>query len=157
MARPNGTYPYETLIRHTPDGLAISHRTITLFDGREFIGDPMPLTGGGVTALKDPALTALAKSFSAAAVDALAASGEVVKQVETLTAERTALTAERATLVEQVATLETAVAALGTTEKGLEIAKRLRKADAERRKVAVEKEIEDLEAAAVEVEAEGPK
>lgn len=115
MARPNGTYPYETLIRHTPDGLAISHRTITLFDGREFIGDPLPLTGEGVTELKDPALTALAADFSAAAVDALAASDGAVKQIETLTAEKVALAA-------QVAKLETAVAALGTTEQGLALA-----------------------------------
>ncbi len=143
MTRPNGTYPYETLIRHTPGGLAISHRTITLFDGREFISDPLPLTGEGVTDLKDPAVTALAADFSAAAVDAHAESAEAVKQVETLTSERDALR-------EQVAKLETAVAALGTTEQGMALAK--------------QQEIDRLEAAKIETEerlaalkGEGPK
>lgn len=83
MARPDGIYPYETLIRHVPDGLGISHATITVVNGREYPGDPLPLTGDGLTALDDPALKALGESFSAAVADERDA---LKSQVETLTA-----------------------------------------------------------------------
>ena len=90
MSRPDGTYPYETLMRHTPGGVAVSHRTLTVVGGKEYEGEPQPLTGEGLTDLKDPALTALIESVNTTALAAAAERDALTQQVATITAERDA-------------------------------------------------------------------
>lgn len=103
MARPDGIYPYETLIRHLPDGLGISHATITVVNGREYPGDPLPLTGDWLTALDVPALRALGELFSASVFDERDA---LKSQVETLAASVAENDATIAALRSQVASYE---------------------------------------------------
>lgn len=98
MARADGTYPDRLTIVFTPNGLAMSLSSVVVFGGREYPGDPLPLTGEGLTALNDPALTALAESFAAeiaAERDALAAErDEAVAAKTAAETERDALQAQ---------------------------------------------------------------
>jgi hypothetical protein len=80
------TRPYEVLARFNRDGTVsgVSVRTIITVDGRDFESDPTPLAE-----TTDPAFTAFAAQFAAAAVT-----------------QRDALAAECATLRQRVAELE---------------------------------------------------
>lgn len=84
--------PYEVLARFGADGnvAGVSVRHITTVNGREYEGDPQPLSG-----TDDPEFAVFAESFAAAAV-----------------AERDSLLAEKQTLTQQVATLTTEKAAV---------------------------------------------
>lgn len=59
------TRPYELLARFAPDGTiaGVHVRTITTVNGRDFEGDPQPLSDAS-----DPAFVAFAESFAAAVV-----------------------------------------------------------------------------------------
>jgi hypothetical protein len=85
------TRPYELLVRFAPDGTigGCSVRTITTVNGRDFEGDPQPLTG-----TSDPAFAAFANQFAMTAVAEL----ETARgQLATIQA---ALTAANAKIVE---------------------------------------------------------
>lgn len=90
MTRPNGTYPDRLTVVFTPNGLACSLSSVTVVNGRDYPGDPLPLTGKGLTALNHPDLTALAEAFSTS-----------------IAAERDAITLERDTAAEAAATVPT--------------------------------------------------
>jgi len=118
MTRPNGTYPDRLTVVFTPNGLACSLSSVTVVNGRDYPGDPLPLTGKGLTALNHPDLTALAEAFStsiAAERDALAESlasmtaerDSLAESLAAMTAERDAITLERDTAAEAAATVPT--------------------------------------------------
>lgn len=81
------TRPYELFARFASDGTVagVSVRTITTVGGRDYESDPAPLSGA-----TDPAFTAFAEQFSAAAISVRDAA---LEQVAALTAEVTRLTA----------------------------------------------------------------
>jgi|GEM_PF-2613573 len=83
------TRPYELLARFAPDGKigGVSVRTITTVNGREFESDPQPLSGP-----TDPAFTAFATQFAAAAVTERNAA---TSQRDSMQTELNARTAER--------------------------------------------------------------
>jgi hypothetical protein len=89
------TKPYELLARFRPDGTVsgVSVRTITTISGRDYEGDPTPLAGA-----TDPAFTAFAADFAAAAVaerDAAIAERDTARaSLATVTAERDAARSE---------------------------------------------------------------
>ena len=83
------TTPYELLTRFRPDGTVagVSTRTLTTVGGRTYESDPVPLADS-----TDPAFTAFASQFSAAAV---AERDAAVASLATVTASLTSVTAER--------------------------------------------------------------
>lgn len=118
MTRPNGTYPDRLTVVFTPSGLACSLSSVTVVNGRDYPGDPLPLTGEGLTALNHPDLAALAEAFStsiAAERDSLAESlasmtaerDSLAESLAAMTAERDAITLERDTAAEAAATVPT--------------------------------------------------
>lgn len=103
------TRPYELLARFALDGsvAGVSVRTITTINGRDFEGDPEPLSGAS-----DPAFTAFASQFAAGAV---AERDTLQSQVTTLTIERDTLQSQADTipgLQSQIEELATAKAEL---------------------------------------------
>jgi len=109
MTRPNGTYPDRLTVVFTPSGLACSLSSVTVVNGRDYPGDPLPLTGEGLTALNHPDLAALAEAFStsiAAERDSLAESlASMTAERDSITAERDAMAAERDSLAESLASM----------------------------------------------------
>lgn len=89
------TKPYELLARFNRDGTVagVSVRFITTVNGRDFEGDPQPLSG-----TSDPAFKAFAEQFAAAVVAerdaAVAAKTAAESALATVTAERDAARAE---------------------------------------------------------------
>lgn len=119
--------PYELLVRFSSNGSVsgVSVRYLFNLNGKVIEGDPEPLAG-----TNDPAFTAFAEQFAAAAVtereELAAEKAELESQVTTLTTERdtallqvatstnekTALTEANATLTEQLAAANARIAAL---------------------------------------------
>ncbi len=93
------------LARFAPNGTVagVSVRTITTVNGRDFEGDPVPLSGTG-----DAAFAAFADQFAAA----------IVAERDTLAAQVNVLTAEKATLQARVSELEAELAS-GVDENGV--------------------------------------
>lgn len=98
--------PYELLARFRPDGtVAGAHaRTLTTVGGRTYESDPVPLADA-----TDPAFTAFASQFSAAAV---AERDAAVADLATATASLTSVTAERDAALAQVASLQAELEAI---------------------------------------------
>lgn len=94
--------PYEVLARFGGDGkvAGVSVRYITTVNGRDYEGDPQPLSG-----TDDPAFAMFAKSFSAAAV----------AERDTLAADKATLTAELATANATIATRDATITQHETT------------------------------------------
>lgn len=101
------TRPYELLARFAQDGTVagVSVRTITTVDGRDFEGDPRPLSGAS-----DAAFRAFAEQFAAAATterDSLRGQLATAQQsIETLTSERDSALASLAELQGKAEELE---------------------------------------------------
>ncbi len=93
------TRPYELLARFNQAGgvAGVSVRTITTVNGRDYEGDPEPLSG-----VNDPAFTQFASQFSASAVaerDQLASDKSALETLrDSLTGERDQLLTDKATL-----------------------------------------------------------
>lgn len=95
--------PYELLARFAADGTiaGVSVRTITTINGRDFEGDPQPLSGAS-----DPAFVAFANQFAAA----------TVSERDALQTQVTALTAERDTYKTQADTIPGLTAQIETLQ-----------------------------------------
>jgi len=136
-------------MRHTPGGVAVSHRTLTVVGGKEYEGEPQPLTGEGLTDLKDPALTALIESVNTTALAAAAERDALTQQVATITAERDAaaqsLDTVAAAHTEALAAKDTEIAKLNEY---INAVADLPKAQ----EIAKQKEIERLEAEQLAIE-----
>ena len=100
------TQPYELMARFKPDGTVagVSVRTIETVGGRDYESDPVPLADA-----TDPAFTAFAETFSAAAV---AERDAAVASLATATASLTTVTAERDAALSQVESLQAELDAL---------------------------------------------
>lgn len=100
------TRPYELLARFAPDGTVagVSVRTITTMNGRDYEGDPQPLSGA-----EDPAFIGFADQFAAAAFAEL-----------TMTkSDRDDLQKELNEATEQITTLQSSIAELDATREQL--------------------------------------
>ena len=98
--------PYELLARFAANGsvAGVSVRTITNVNGRDYEGDPQPLSGA-----TDPAFTEFAAAFSAAIV---AQRDQLLADKSALETQVTTLTGERDSLQSQVDQLTTSNAEL---------------------------------------------
>lgn len=94
--------PYEVLARFGVDGkvAGVSVRHITAVNGKEYEGDPQPLSG-----TDDPAFSEFAEAFSAA----------VVAERDTLATDKTTLTQQVATLTTEKAEIQAELDALKAT------------------------------------------
>ncbi len=108
------TRPYELLVRFNQAGnvVGVSVRSITTVNGRDYEGDPEPLSGAS-----DPAFTQFAEQFAAAIVaerDQLASDkagliaerDSLIDERDGLAADKEILTGDKSALIDQIAELD---------------------------------------------------